>query len=933
MKIIPFDKVICRTPAFCLNDTLENRLEELKLMIKESSPAFFEFINSTQANGISQLNDKTQFTIWKYFNRAKYRSTPFGSFAAITILPLTFENDSVSIQKQMDKNHYIDWSHKEQHLDNLKHFLDVTTVLLSNASIYFTGDEIRYIRINENNHELAAVNAIPELIAILITCKSKTTCNVIYELMQVSFEMNTNETIDLLSQLIKMQLLSTEKFPNITGVDYFERLGINTPKSVGDYIIAKRKHIKGSFNGDYIKHLPKLVSFLNVHLTRYENGDLNLFKQLFIKRFENQEISLAVIMDPEIGIGYGNLAHHHGANQLISEIKEARANQRQETIEYGEFQAFLLNKIIEGLPFTLEDFKTNEFQKSTLLPNTFSFIFHLYRSLPVISLAGGSTANALLGRFTMGNRKMENHGKEIAAFEIEANKDVIFFDIAYQAEKRIDNVNRRKILYPYELPILTWSDLPEPLDFTDIMVSIHGNEVILKSEKLGKRIIPRIPSAYNHTRSDLAAYRFLCDIQNQNLRTSLSFNLQELFPKLQYYPRVSYKGIIVSPAMWKVPSTIYAQNLSSSIILLKEWLEIAEINFRFKAGYADHTLCFDPNESQDLWAFISYCKQQPDSVYITEALIEASDCIKDEHGGLYFPQYIANFKCDQQLYQALAPPIKTSSLHDRVKLPGGEWLYFELYCHSSKSNLLLLKRIKPFLKTYKNQMKQWFFIRYNEPSNHIRLRLRLKDTNFGFEIITALKGIIEPEMQIGSLIDLKIKTYFRETERYGIKKIDLIERFFYADSKYIIYLLGKVSSENQLIASCLELLLTWLENCFSSLADKMLFVEQMANNFAAETVIRPDHFKKINTNFNALRQDIKKLSIKIPLHYFNNYKTLMKLIMKASTLQNERNKLLADLIHMHINRLFSVDQRMYETIIYHYLLRMLQIERAISKIQ
>ena len=37
-------------------------------------------------------------------------------------------------------------------------------------------------------------------------------------------------------------------------------------------------------------------------------------------------------------------------------------------------------------------------------------------------------------------------------------------------------------------------------------------------------------------------------------------------------------------------------------------------------------------------------------------------------------------------------------------------------------------------------------------------------------------------------------------------------------------------------------------------------------------------------------------------------------------------RLLTDLFHMHVNRLFSSDQRMHELVIYHFLARMMKIK-------
>jgi hypothetical protein len=125
----------------------------------------------------------------------------------------------------------------------------------------------------------------------------------------------------------------------------------------------------------------------------------------------------------------------------------------------------------------------------------------------------------------------------------------------------------------------------------------------------------------------------------------------------------------------------------------------------------------------------------------------------------------------------------------------------------------------------------------------------------------------------------------------------------------------------------------WLESCFPMLANQIVFVAQMANNFATETVIGPEQFKKMNANFNELKGNLGQLTIKVPALFLRRYQKLLANILATSSFKGEREKLLADLIHMHINRLFSVDQRMYETIIYHHLLRILQTKRAISKDQ
>src|SRR5690606_14111313 len=144
------------------------------------------------------------------------------------------------------------------------------------------------------------------------------------------------------------------------------------------------------------------------------------------------------------------------------------------------------------------------------------------------------------------------------------NPDVVFFDLAYTCEEKVDNVNRRQRLYTTELTFSSWSTLPESLRMEDILVGVQENELLLCHRQSGKRLVPRLASAYNYTRSDLTHFRFLCDLQHQGLHTDLHVDAQRMFPGLDKYPRIYYKSCIISPARWRLP-------ILDSVDELKHW--------------------------------------------------------------------------------------------------------------------------------------------------------------------------------------------------------------------------------------------------------------------------------------------------------------------------------------------------------------------------
>ena len=98
MKLQPLKQVFCRTPAFSIETSLFAVWDELKKKIKSSSTTFYQIIAQAPATDWEQLDEKVRFTLWKYFNRSKYRATPFGSFAAFSVLPLAPRASKLTIR-------------------------------------------------------------------------------------------------------------------------------------------------------------------------------------------------------------------------------------------------------------------------------------------------------------------------------------------------------------------------------------------------------------------------------------------------------------------------------------------------------------------------------------------------------------------------------------------------------------------------------------------------------------------------------------------------------------------------------------------------------------------------------------------------------------------------------------------------------------------
>src|SRR5690606_19715584 len=140
---------------FALDADLEDVWDRLKAYIGYASPAFYDLIKDTSYNESKNLNERIQFTIWKYFNRAKFRATPYGHFGTYTALPIraNFGNGyPIKLSSNLEVHEYTDWSEIKDQVD-----LSDVTFLKSNSSVYLCEEELRYLKSENLSFKLSSI--------------------------------------------------------------------------------------------------------------------------------------------------------------------------------------------------------------------------------------------------------------------------------------------------------------------------------------------------------------------------------------------------------------------------------------------------------------------------------------------------------------------------------------------------------------------------------------------------------------------------------------------------------------------------------------------------------------------------------------------------------------------------------------------------------
>lgn len=933
MKLQIQPTVIFRTPKFSYQAELADCWEELKEAISISSAAFYETIKEVKANELAGLPPKIQFTIWKYFNRSKFRATPYGTFASFSILNNAIKpvGSAIVIQEALQLRKLVDWPHKNNIRFNLAELFQKNCMLFSNSSYYLTPDSIRYIACADGVFELAELDYDNTVKQILDACLAPIRVNDLVKTLELK-DTELDGLFGLLQDMHDLQLLFTNYDPNIIGADYFERIGLTDTTNLPKYLLAQREVQSGNLEERLLQSIPALARLMQDILPAKEQGALGQFTTRFKKKFEDQEIPLLVALDPEMGVGYDELEQAGQNDDFIARLNNKPSKKATE----GEQIKTLLGTNLspqgfeKGKTVFLNKLSFTPNEKPLLLPNSLSMIMSVQDDLIFAEQIGGATSNALTGRFTMASAAVEDYTRSIARIEQEANPDVLFFDVAYMVETNVDNVNRRKLIYDHQLAILNFDTSVAPLTLNDIQLAVRGNEIILRSKQLNKRLVPRLASAYNYSRSDLSVFRLLCDLQYQGLQSNLSLPLDSIFPDLDYYPRLQFQNIVLSNNKWKIQKEklLGPDKKFLPVTNCREYLKTVGVSAYFRTGVSDQTLCFALDSDEDLTAFLQYMQKQS-SIYVEEVTFPQQSTVVDEKSQPYIAQFILSLTHNQQRYAGIASRGKSAEV-TRFFPPGKEWLYFEIYTHQQRSDQVLAEIIAPYLEKHEADIKNWFFIRYNENGNHIRFRLQLNDELKAQQLISDLMTDLAGLLNSGLVSDVQIKTYKRELERYGSDKMEDVEKYFAVDSDFVLSLFETQPDHFDKYKLCAALVSTLATSKIIDRTSLFKLVGGISDAFNREHHLEAADFKQLNNQY----QEFKKAPFgglnENQQQKFNALSASLIHILKQCD-PAQQAKLFSDLMHMHVNRLFNKDQRTHEMVMYYFLLKEIQRQNAMAR--
>jgi lantibiotic biosynthesis protein len=976
------------------------------------SPAVYHALVSWEKGDVLRDDalQKLKTTLYKYASRLSNRCTPFGKFATVSAVKIEKETKIDIANSTLGRRTKFDM----HFLGQLLPVLTATNAIRNqlyyypNSSLYTVFEKYRYVEYyfkdNKRFHKISE-GAISDYLDLILE-KSKKGI-LIHDSIPflVSDAVTEAEALEFINTLIDSQFIVSELEFTLTGEDYFEKLcktfsekrfdcsegqvvrtllnrlkdkinALDQNKSNDPALYLEifqeinsqfetvaveklfqvdsfRKTANGTLGFNTLKTLRPAITALNKLQSVAENKRLKEFKTKFLARYEEYELPLVHVLDPDVGIGY---CKQSGAKTPLVEDLDIKGNEIPETpFSLDAKSKLLLRKLIlatksQETHVVLTDAEINEFEENeTLYPDTFSvFLSALHENgkekIHLKSVSGAS-ATSLIGRFCHLDAPILDLCNEIATLENQLYPHKIIAEIVHLPQARTGNVLYRNFNRKYEIPYLGNAsvDHDHQIAIEDLYVSVKNGKVVLRSKRLNKEIVPRLSNAHNYGHNALPIYHFLCDIQNQE-SSGFGFGWGNLQFEFDYLPRLSYKEVILSKAIWNIHKTDIDAILKSD-----ESKVIATIrDFRTKRNLPD-VVCLMDGDNEVLLNFANDL-----SCLVFQSMLKGKSFVQVAEF-LFAENSITQKYCNEIIVSAHRNLEKekdsktTSTVFEAPRNAtqssfsiGDNWLYYKLYCGERAGEVVLNEAINPIVTELqsKNLIAKWFFIRYNDAlGSHLRFRILLKNTNFFTDCIQIVNSHTKPLQDAQIIWKTQTDTYLRELQRYGYEAIEDAETLFCNDSECTLQFLDLIEDDSGEKVRWLFSLLSidhLLHDFGFSLKEKTEIMKVAKTSFGKEFNRNGNLNKQINTLFAENESEIARFlhqeqtdEMYTPLWELvrersqNNKKPMENLKFLAT--QNQLPTPLLDIaisyMHMVCNRLFLSKRRMHEMVVYDFLFK------------
>jgi len=549
------------------------------------------------------------------------------------------------------------------------------------------------------------------------------------------------------------------------------------------------------------------------------SSQLATFKDAFRDRYEAREVRLVDALDEESGVGFPAYGSEGSDGAPLIQGLPPFPDEPA-TAVWDTRERWLLDAHGRAVASGAQEIRLGDRDVEALahpapppLPDAFAVMARVAAVSPGACATGefrvrigglvGASGAVFLGRFCYADPDVRRLVEDHVRCEEALQPDASFAEIVHLPEGRIGNILLRPSVREYEIEFLGESGAPAArrMPITDLLVSLRGDTLVVRSSRLNRRIIPRLTAAHDYSLRSLGLYQFLCALQSDGCASRASWSWGPL-DSAPFLPRVTHGRLVLSPAIWnlgKEELKRLGEKSAAARFDAVQALRRGRALPRFVVLAADdNELPLDLDAALSVESFVHLVKGRGEA-RLEEMLPGPDELCAHGPEGRFVHEIVVPFvqtKAPQRAEVRLKPDATVSGAGlttvPRSFPPGSEWLYAKLYAGVVTADRVLLDAIAPLAEAAvaSGAADRWFFIRYADPREHLRVRFHGDPARLREDVLPTLLAIGSSQLAAGRVWRVQLDTYEREIERYGGPAgIELAEQLFCADSDAVVEIL------------------------------------------------------------------------------------------------------------------------------------------------
>jgi lantibiotic biosynthesis protein len=717
-----------------------------------------------------------------------------------------------------------------------------------------------------------------------------------------------------------------------------------------------------TLGADVVSELLQGVEVLHA-LTRYREHDgLRQFRDQFTHRYETREVPLAQALDEENGIGFERSSSPAAEAAPLLAGLPLRHDQ-DHPVPWTRRDAFLLGKLTRALATGSGEITVEASEAAAVrgndtppLPDAFEVLAAVAADgqqasgrgdfQVVLHAASGPSGGRTLGRFCHADDQLHQLVRAHLAAEEAVHPERVYAEIVHLPEGRIGNILSRPVLRDYEIPYLGRSGAPagRQLPLSDLLVSVQGERIVLRSRRLGREVIPRLTTAHNHTGHGLGVYRFLCALQHQQVTPGIMWDWGPL-GQAPFLPRVVSGRVILSRARWNLGTSELAAfrepQGARQFTAVQRLRERRRMPRYVALADGDNELMADLDNVLSIETLAHEVRGRTSAPFVEMVPGPDQLCASGPEGP-FTHQVIVPFVRSSPAPAAQPPRRPAATASARRFPPGSEWLYVKLFTGTATADQVLRRAARAVESSLEvGAADQWFFIRYADPDWHLRLRLHGAPDRLLHETLPLLHRVTAPLLESGQLWRVQLDTYEREIERYGGRAgIQLAERVFHADSDAVLAIVRQLTGDAgaelrwRVALRGIDLL---FDDLGLTLEQKRAIADQARHGYGSEFGAGGDFQHQVSRRYRNERASVEALldphrdppaELAASLRVLHQRSMAiapaaqeLRALADAGRLSVDIPALAMSLAHMHVNRMLRSAQRAQELVLYELLSR------------